>query len=194
MSEVDNVRREFVELWGSMAHFWGISPTTARVFSWLYSQSHPADTDEIMEGLGLSRGAVSMACRELRDWGLIFPDREPGSRRVSFRSATDFEKVVRNIVKQRKLREWDPVLERLRDWIPQLMDDDSTDAEHLLERLEALDALVGRIDSLLESFLSGSLVSRIGLKFLANGTPPSNKRSNERSGGDAEPVLVEESS
>ena len=63
MSEIDAVRQEFVQLWGVMAPFWGISPTTAKVYSWLLSMNHPADTDEIMHGLEMSRGGVSMACR-----------------------------------------------------------------------------------------------------------------------------------
>ena len=169
MSEIETVRREFVQLWGAMAHFWGISPTTARVFSWLYSRETPADTDEIMEGLELSRGAVSMACRELRDWGLIFPEKEPGSRRITYHSTKDLEKVIRNIVQIRKRREWDPILEQLREWIPQLSDEDSPEAVALRERLEALETLVGRADGMLESFLKGGLVSRFGLKVLANG-------------------------
>ncbi|MEL7061179.1 MAG: hypothetical protein AAGN46_14250, partial [Acidobacteriota bacterium] len=52
MGEVDTVRNSFVQLWGSMGPFWGISPTTARVYSWLLSRSEPADTEEIMSGLG----------------------------------------------------------------------------------------------------------------------------------------------
>ncbi len=53
MSEIDLVRREFVQLWGSMAAFWGISPTTAKVHSWLLSTPHSVDTNEIMEALDL---------------------------------------------------------------------------------------------------------------------------------------------
>lgn len=176
--ELDAVRHDFVQLWGAMAPFWGISPTTARIYSWLLSRAGTADTDEIMQGLELSRGAVSMACRELRDWGLIFPEKEPGSRRVTYRPATDLEKVIRNIVQNRKRREWDPILERLREWIPRLAGDDSPDARAFLERLEGLEALVGRADAVVESFLKGGMVSRIGLKFLANGTrkdPPAQR-------------------
>lgn len=169
--ELDAVRHDFVQLWGAMAPFWGISPTTARVYSWLLSRAQTADTDEIMHGLEMSRGAVSMACRELRDWGLIFPEKEPGSRRVTYRPATDLEKVIRSIVQTRKRREWDPIVERLREWIPQLAAEDSPDVVIFRERLESIEALVARADAVIENFLRGGLVSRIGLKILANGTP-----------------------
>lgn len=173
--ELDTVRRDFEQLWGAMAPFWGISPTMARVYSWLLSRTETADTDEIMRGLELSRGAVSMACRELRDWGLIFPEKEPGSRRITYRPATDLEKVIRNIVQTRKRREWDPILEKLREWIPRLSESESTDAKIFLERLEGIEALIGRADTVIENFLKGGMVSRIGLKILATGNSPSRR-------------------
>jgi len=165
-TEVDEVRRAFVQLWGSMGSFWGISPTTARVHSWLLSQPGASDAEEIMRGLAMSRGAVSMACRELRDWGLIFAEKAPGSRRVTFRPATDLEKVIRNIVQIRKRREWDPVLESLREWIPRLAADASPEAAVFRQRLEAIAGLVTVADSLIDNFLKGGLVSRLGLKLL----------------------------
>ncbi|MEM8961961.1 MAG: MarR family transcriptional regulator [Acidobacteriota bacterium] len=171
--EVEEVRRAFVRLWGAMGSFWGISPTTARVFSWLLSRAEPADTDAIMEGLELSRGAVSMACRELRDWGLVHPERPRGSRRVSFVPTTDFEKVIRNIVAIRKRREWDPILEHLHEWIPRLEATDDPEAKILRERLRSLEGLVTLADSMIEVFLEGGMVSRLGLKLLANAARPS---------------------
>ena len=166
MSEVETVRQAFVQLWGSMGPFWGISPTTARVYSWLLSRAEPAGADEIMHGLEMSRGAVSMACKDLREWHLIFPEKALGSRRVTYRPATDLEKVIRNIVEIRKRREWDPVLESLREWIPRLEADPSTEAAVFRERLESLESLVALTDSMVDAFLKGGLLGRVGLKLL----------------------------
>ena len=118
MNHTEAVRKEFVQLWGSMGPFWGVSPATARIYGWLISRKDSATADEIMEGLEMSRGAVSMACRELRDWGLVALEKESGTRQLSYRPETDLEKAMRNIVQARKRREWDPILERLREWIP----------------------------------------------------------------------------
>ncbi len=166
MSEVETVRQAFVQLWGSMGHFWGISPTTARIYSWLLSRPEPADTDDIMQALEMSRGAVSMACRELREWHLIFPEKAPGSRRVTYRPATDLEKVIRNIVEIRKRREWDPILESLREWIPQLESDGSPEAAVFRQRLEDLESLITLTDSMVKVFLRGGVVGKLGLKML----------------------------
>lgn len=165
-SVLEDVRRAFVQLWGAMGSFWGIPPTTAQVHSYLLSQAEAQDTDEIMNGLELSRGAVSMACRELRDWGLVHVEKPPGSRRVSFRPATDLVRVIRNIVEMRKRREWDPVLDSLREWIPRLRSEHSDEAEVLRQRLVELEGLLAAADSLIEGFLRGGLVGKLGLKLL----------------------------
>lgn len=166
MSDASSVRAEFVQLWGSLGAFWGVSPTTARVYGWLISRSKSATADEIVEGLSMSRGAVSMACRELRDWGLIHADRAAGSRQVSYRPETDLEKAVRSIVLARKRREWDPILAHLREWIPKLESDRSADAAVFRERLQAIESLVSLADSMAESFVKGGLVQKLGLKVL----------------------------
>lgn len=166
MSEIDRVRHAFVQLWGTLGPFWGIAPTTARVYSWLLSRAEPADAEEIMEGLDLSRGAVSMACKELRDWHLVESEKAPGSRRTRYAPATDLEKVIRNIVMIRKRREWDPIRENLRTWIPKLEEENSPEAEVFRQRLESIEALVALADNMLDVFLQGGMVGRVGLKLL----------------------------
>ena len=178
MNDIDSVREAFVQLWGGMGPFWGVPPTTARVYGWLISKKDSATADEIVAGLGMSRGAVSMACRELRDWGLIHPEKEAGSRQVSYRPETDLEKAIRNIVQARKRREWDPILEHLREWIPKLESERSAEAQVFRDRLKSIEALVGMADSMAESFLKGGMVQRLGLKVLV---AAASKKSGRRS-------------
>ncbi len=192
-SQVETVRQAFVQLWGSMGAFWGIAPTTARVYSWLLSRAEPADADEIMQGLEMSRGAVSMACRDLREWHLIFPEKAPGSRRVTYRPATDLEKVIRNIVEIRKRREWDPILESLREWIPVLEADPSPEAQVFHQRLESLESLIALTDSMVDVFLKGGLLGRVGLKMLVRAARDDASRD-VPAGSSEEPVLTLEES
>ena len=184
------VRESFVQLWGSLGTFWGVPPTTARVFGWLFSRPAPADAEEIMEGLDLSRGAVSMACKELREWGLVTQERAAGSRRVLYVPETDLEKLIRHVVQIRKRREWDPILENLREWIPQLEQDPTEESAVFAERLRAMEELVGLGDSIVERFLSGGTVSNLGLKLLVSASrrgdgalPPDDRRGNSSDDG-----------
>ncbi len=181
---VAHVREAFVTLWGSLGTFWGVSPTTARIFGWLFARSEAAGAEEIMDALELSRGAVSMACRELREWGLVTSERLPGSRRIGYRAESDLEKVTRHVVRIRKQREWDPILENLRDWIPELQEDPSPDAQVLRDRLVALERLVGLADSVVDSFLRGGVVSNLALRHLV-------RAPNRRAVGPEGSALVE---
>lgn len=164
--ETAAIREAFVRLWSSLGTFWGVPPTTAGVFGWLLSRSEPAEAQEIMAGLELSRGAVSMACRELRAWGLVTAQRVPGSRRILYAPVDDLEKIVRNVVQIRKQREWDPILDSLREWIPALEADPAPENAVFAERLRAMEALVELADSIVERFLKGGTVSNLGLKLL----------------------------
>ena len=178
MNNTDTVRREFVQLWGSMSPFWGISPAAARTYGWLLSRRDAATADEMMEGLDMSRGAVSMACRELRDWGLVILGKESGSRQLSYRPETDLERAMRNIVQARKRREWDPILERMREWIPKLEAERSAEAQVFRDRLNAIESLVGMVDAMADSFLKGGMLPSLGLKYLvASARKKSVKRS-----------------
>ena len=166
--QLDDVRDSFIQLWGRLGGFWGVPPTTARVHGYLLTQIDPVDAETIVTDLGMSRGAVSMACRELRDWGLVYTEREPGSRRDRFRAETDLEKAIRTIVQTRKRREWDPLLSHLQDWIPALDGLKSSDAQAFRDRLKDIEAIVGLADSMAEDFLKGGVLQRLGLKAMVN--------------------------
>jgi DNA-binding transcriptional regulator GbsR (MarR family) len=184
MTLVETVQESFVQLWGGLGPFWGVSPTTARVYGWLLSHTAGADAQEIMKGLDLSRGAVSMACRELREWGLVYPEKSAGSRRMVYWPQTDMEKVTRSVVQIRKRREWDPIREHLREWIPQLEGDPSPEAAILLERLKAIETLAVLADSMVEMFLRGGSLAKMGMKILARGG-----MFQSQTKGDAAPLL-----
>ena len=132
----EQVRDEFIQLWSRLGQFWGISAGTSRVYAWLLSRPDGAGSEAIMAGLGMSRGAVSMACKELRDWGLVITVQDPGERRGRHVVETDLVTVVRNIVRARKRREWDPILDGVRDWIPRLASDVRKRAGCCAQRLD----------------------------------------------------------
>ena len=94
--------------------------------------------------------------------------RAPGSRKLAYRPETDLEKAVRGIVQTRKRREWDPMLASLREWIPRLAARGSGAEAVFRRRLEDIESVVGLTDSMAESFLSGSVLPRIGLKALVS--------------------------
>ena len=176
MAAEGEVRAELIELWGRLGRFWGISASTARVYAWLLAREDAETAEAIMGGVGASRGACSMATSELLDWGLVVAEREPGSRRTRYRVETDLARVIRNIVRTRKRREWDPLLDKLREWIPRLEAERSGKAGPLLGRLRTLEKSVATADSMAALFLEGGKLTDLGLHAIVAAARPGRRR------------------
>lgn len=179
-SQVAAVRDAFVQLWGRLGPFWGIAPITASVYAWLLAQPDPADADTIQSALQISRGAVSMACRELTEWGLIRIERPPGSRRLLYQPEDDLAKAIRSIVSTRKRREWDPILEHVQEWEAALKRDGSAEAAHLRSRLDTIAGVVTLVESFADRFLRGGIVQRVGLTAMVAGAKAAARRGRRK--------------
>ena len=69
--------------------------------------------EEMMEELNISRGNVNMNIRELIDWGLVEKMHKPGDRKEYFWAEKDIWKIARQVAKERKKRELEPILKVL---------------------------------------------------------------------------------
>ena len=166
MTTVERVRAELVVLWDRLGPLWGVSPAAGRVHAWLLGHAEPQEAEEIAAGLESSRGAVSMACAELIDWGVIVAEKPPGSRRVLYRPVTDVEQIIRKIVQTRKQREWDPLLAHLDRALSALDSDRSAEAVEVRDRLDRIRGVVSTVDRLADKFLRGSALGALGLQAL----------------------------
>jgi DNA-binding transcriptional regulator GbsR (MarR family) len=163
MAALEQVRGELVALWDRLGPLWGISPSAARVHGWLLTQPDAQEAEEIADGLAMSRGAVSMACTELVEWGVIIAERPAGSRRSMFRPVTDLEQVIRNIVQARKQREWDPLLTQLDRWLEALAGERGA-AVDVRSRLERIRGVVAVVDRMAMRLLKGGALGTLGIR------------------------------
>ena len=106
-------REQFIAAWGQMGSNWGIPRTMAEVHSLLFILGRPLNTDDVMEYLEISRGNASMTLRSLLEWGLTRRVHIRGDRKEYFEAEQDVWKLFRTILRERKKREVDPVLESL---------------------------------------------------------------------------------
>ena len=108
-----DAKQQFIQSWGSLATQWGINKTMAQVHALLMSTSSPLNQDDIMAQLNISRGNVNMNIRELINWGLVERIILPGERKEYFTAEKDIWKVARQVIKERKKRELDPLMKCL---------------------------------------------------------------------------------
>ena len=111
--KLTEAKQQFISSWGAFGTHWGINRTMAQIHALLLISPDPLTQDDIMEDLNISRGNTNMNIRELINWGLVDRVILPGERKEFFTAEKDIWKVVKQIVKERKKRELDPMLKLL---------------------------------------------------------------------------------
>ncbi len=111
--KLTEAKQQFISNWGAFGTHWGINRTMAQIHALLLVSPDPMTQDDIMEELNISRGNTNMNIRELINWGLVDRVLLPGERKEFFSAEKDIWKVVKQIVKERKKRELEPMLQLL---------------------------------------------------------------------------------
>ncbi|MBL7730667.1 MAG: transcriptional regulator [Chitinophagaceae bacterium] len=111
--KLTEARQQFISSWGAFGTHWGINRTMAQIHALLLVSPDPLTQDDIMHELNISRGNTNMNIRELINWGLVERVLLTGERKEYFSAEKDIWKVVKQIVKERKKRELEPMLQLL---------------------------------------------------------------------------------
>ena len=111
--KLTEAKQQFISSWGAFGTHWGINRTMAQIHALLLVTADPLTQDDIMEELNISRGNTNMNIRELINWGLVERILLTGERKEYFSAEKDIWKVVKQIVKERKKRELEPMLKLL---------------------------------------------------------------------------------
>jgi DNA-binding transcriptional regulator GbsR (MarR family) len=111
--ELVEAKQKFIEAWGKLGSEWGINRTMAQVHALLLITPDALTTEDIMEALSISRGNANMTLRDLISWGLIEKQHKPGERKEYFFADKDTWNIARQVAKERRKRELDPVIKIL---------------------------------------------------------------------------------
>ncbi|MBY0476613.1 MAG: MarR family transcriptional regulator [Chitinophagaceae bacterium] len=148
--KLSEARQQFISTWGAMGTHWGINRTMAQVHALLMISPDPLTQDDIMAQLNISRGNVNMNIRDLIDWGLVDRVLIQGERKEYFTAEKDIWKVARQIIKERKRRELDPMM-KLMDQLSKV-DGDKKDKEVkvFLDTISGIKKFGAHADSMLD--------------------------------------------
>jgi DNA-binding transcriptional regulator GbsR (MarR family) len=161
----NEAKNKFIQTWGTLGSSWGISRTMAQVHALLLISPEPLSTEEIMEDLKISRGNTNMTVRDLIDWGLVFKELKAGERKEFFRAEKDIWKVAKQIIKERRKREIEPVLSVLEEL--KRMEGNKTDKKHkaLVDAVGNIQGVVEKADFALERAIKLDENALIGTLF-----------------------------
>lgn len=139
------LHKEFVLHFGEMGSRWGINRTVGQIYALLFLSEEPLNAEQIVERLGFSRSNVSMGLKELQAWNLVRLRHLPDDRRDYFTTPDDLWEIVRTLVHERKKREIDPTLSKLRELQFHQIDDaqDAYAQNRIAELSHLIELLVG---------------------------------------------------
>lgn len=142
------IQREFVLHFGEMGSRWGIARTVGQIYALLFLSEEALNADQIVEALGVSRSNVSMGLKELQSWNLVRLRHRQGDRRDYFTTPEDMWEIVRTLIAERKKREIDPTLTKLRELELQAPEVDAYALRRMSELRELIETMTGFYDEL----------------------------------------------
>lgn len=144
-------KAKFIQSWGTLGSSWGINRTMSQIHALLIINTEPLTTEQIMEELKVSRGNVNMNIRALMEWGLVNKELIPGERKEYFSAGKDIWQVARQIAKERKRREVEPIL----DVINQVKNAEGKGAEvdEFNRMMQEIEDFTNKADTTLDKFI-----------------------------------------
>lgn len=160
VNALDRSKALFIRRWGELSGYWGINRTMAELHALLYISAEPLCADEIMAALQISRGNTSMNLRQLLDWGLVSRVHRKGDRKEYFTAETDVWEMFQTIMRERRRREVEPIIETIArcrkmvaDGMSELTDVQRIEAETYNQRLQNMDEFLAAMNGLLNLML-----------------------------------------
>jgi DNA-binding transcriptional regulator GbsR (MarR family) len=146
-------KEKFINAWGTLGTSWGINRTMAQVHALLLISPDALTAEEIMEDLNISRGNANMNVRTLIDWGLVQKELRPGERKEYFKAEKDIYVVFKQIAKERRKRELEPIFKVLEE--VKKVDGDKRDRniKAFVETIEEIERFTHKADRTLETLI-----------------------------------------
>lgn len=147
--KLSEAKEKYIHTWGTLATNWGINRTMAQVHALLLATGKPLSTDEVMELLEISRGNANMNLRALMDWGIVKKEFVKGDRKEYFVAEKDIWYLFKQITKERRKREIEPVVAFLEE-LKNVEDDDSEEAKEFIKLMSDLGTVTSKVNNIMD--------------------------------------------
>ncbi|BEV03701.1 GbsR/MarR family transcriptional regulator [Chryseobacterium gambrini] len=147
--QLSEAKEKYIQTWGTFATNWGINRTMAQVHALLLASGKALSTDEVMEQLEISRGNANMNLRALMDWGIVRKEFVKGDRKEYFVAEKDVWFLFKQITKERRKREIEPVISFLEE-LKNIEDKDSEGAKEFIKLMDDFSSVTGKINNIMD--------------------------------------------
>jgi DNA-binding transcriptional regulator GbsR (MarR family) len=146
---LSEAKEKYIQTWGTFATNWGINRTMAQVHALLIASEKPLSTDEVMQQLEISRGNANMNLRALMDWGIVKKEFVKGDRKEYFIAEKDVWFLFKQITKERRKREIEPVISFLEE-LKDIEDQDTEGAKEFIKLMNDFSTVTGKINNIMD--------------------------------------------
>ena len=105
--QLEEVRDHFIRAISRITHFWGFPKAMGALYGAIYLSPEALSLDEMVDLVGVSKGAVSTNIRNLERLGVVHKKIKVGDRKDYYVAETDFWKIVKGILREREKNEFD---------------------------------------------------------------------------------------
>jgi len=130
-----------------------LTQAQGRLFAFVYLRQAPVDLEEIAESLQIAKSSVSVNMKPLLEWQLVRRVAVPGSRKDHYEGASDFWRVLQEIVERRfrwNLRQVIATVEETKRAL-----EESSYSDQIRAKVEALEQFASAVESGMAAFSSG---------------------------------------
>lgn len=145
-------KEELIQAWGNLGYSWGLNKTMAQIHALLMISPKALSTEDIMQELNISRGNANMNIRALLEWHIIYRVSVAGERKEYFRSEKDIWILARQVAKERKNRELEPILKVLRA-VNEVPSDGSDETKEFKKIVKDMKSFAEKSDAMLDTFI-----------------------------------------
>lgn len=159
-TELIAAREHFIQGMSRISHFWGFPKAMGAIYGAIYLSSTPISLDELVEQVGVSKGAVSTNVRTLERLGMVHKHLQIGDRKDYYTAETDFWKIAKGILREREKQEFDLALRTVAESMEMiatadLEDSSQTETAHFYrQRMQKMKGFFDNLDNIVATLLA----------------------------------------
>ena len=139
LKPLSDVEREVIELFVRMADVLNLPRSVGEIYGILFVSSEPLCLDDCRERLNISKGSTSQGLRILRSFGAVRIIYIPGDRKDYFQAETSLRKMASGFASEQIQPHVSSGADRLTRIRELLADQDESDRDDLLEKVDLLE-------------------------------------------------------
>jgi len=162
--------KNFINGISRISHFWGFPKAMGAIYGAIYLSPAPLSLDELVNQVGVTKGAVSTSVRTLERLKMVHKHLKVGDRKDYYTAETDFWKIIKGVLREREKSEFDIALRSVTDSL-ELLPVNGNDTEHEVAefyrlRMGTMKDFFNRLDSIVATLLAFDDLRAEGIRKL----------------------------